>query len=301
MMEDAASFNATFTHHTTLVNDGVRLHYVIGGQGEPVLLWHGFLETWYCWRKIMPTLAEKYTIIAPDMRGYGDSEKPSSGYDARTLAEDFRTLVQQLGFRKIFIVAHDMGAPPALVYAGEYPDEVRAIAYLDEPVLTEKNMQQVHKFSPDTLKNGGLWWWAFGLSSDMPEKLISGKEREFLTWFYDNYTVARASIEPEAVEEYLRTFAAPEGISGAFGVYRAIFETIEQTEQYAKLLSKIKTPILGLGGEKSMGERTKQMLEGVASNVRGGIVPDCGHFVPDEQPNYLVEQLLAFFGEQKVS
>lgn len=181
MTEDAANFDATFTHYTTLVNGSVRLHYVMGGQGEPVLLWHGFLETWYCWRKIMPTLAEKYTVIAPDMRGYGDSEKPSSGYDARTLALDFRALVQQLGFREIFIVAHDMGAPPALVYAGEYPDEVRGLAYLDEPVLTEENMQQVHKFTSDTLKNGGLWWWAFGLAADVPERLITGKEREFLT------------------------------------------------------------------------------------------------------------------------
>lgn len=297
---DLKTFDQMFTHHTIEAN-GVRLHYVVGGAGEPVLLWHGFLETWYCWRKVMPALAADYTVIAPDMRGYGDSDKPANGYDARTLAKDFRALVGQIGFEKIFIVAHDMGAPPALVYAGEYPEEVRALAYLDEPVLTEKNMQQVHKFAPDTLKNGGLWWWAFGLAPGIPERLVAGKERDFLTWFYANYTFDRASIEPEAVDEYLRTFATPGGISGAFGVYRSIFETIEQTEAYAGFLNKIRTPVLGLGGEKSMGEHTKQMLEEVASDVRGGSVKQCGHFIPDEQPDYLVEQLRNLFDEQKNS
>lgn len=103
-----------FSHHTTIAN-GVTLHYVIGGEGAPVLLWHGFLETWYCWRKVMPALTEKYTAIAPDMRGYGNSDKPQSGYDTRTLAEDFRQLVQQLRLGQVHLVAHDMGAPPALM------------------------------------------------------------------------------------------------------------------------------------------------------------------------------------------
>lgn len=295
MTFDSTAFNQLFTHHTTEANC-IHLHYVIGGSGEPVLLWHGFLETWYCWRKIMPTLAQRYTVIAPDMRGYGDSEKVASGYDARTLAEDFRSLIKQLGFEKIFVVAHDMGTPPALVYASEYPDEVRALAYLDEPVLTQKNMQQIHIFTPEGTKNGGLWWWAFALASDMPERLITGKEYEFLSWFYENYTVDPTTIEPEAVNEYLRTFAAPGGITGAFGVYRAILETIEQTESYAGL-NKIKVPILGLGGDRSIGEKTKLMLEDVASDVRGGAVERCGHFIADERPDYLIELLYDFFAQ----
>lgn len=247
----------------------------------------------------MPALAEKYTVIAPDMRGYGDSEKPTDGYDGRSLAEDFRALVSQLGFREIFIVAHDMGVPPALIYAGEYPDEVRALADLEEPVVTEKNMQQLHSFTPEGTKNGGLWWWAFALASDMPERLIIGKEREFLTWFYENFTVDHSSIEPETVDEYLRTFAAPNGLTGAFGVYRAVFETIKQTESYGRLFSKIKVPMLGLGGDHSIGKQTQQMLEDIGSDVRGGAVENCGHFIADEQPDYLIEQLNNLFAEAK--
>ncbi|MBD3887706.1 alpha/beta hydrolase [Phormidium tenue FACHB-886] len=121
-----AELTQRFSHHTIKVND-VNLHYAIGGQGAPILLWHGFLETWYCWRKVMPTLAKRYTVIAPDMRGYGDSDKTQQGYDARTLADDFRQLIQQLGFSQVHLVAHDMGAPSALLYASDYPDEVLSL------------------------------------------------------------------------------------------------------------------------------------------------------------------------------
>ena len=289
---------AGFTHHSASAN-GVRLHYVRGGQGPVMLLWHGFLETWYCWRKIIPQLAERYTVIAPDMRGYGDSDKPAAGYDARTLAEDFRALVQQLELPgKVTLVAHDMGAPPALVYAGQYPDEVRALVYLDEPVLMAKNVQQLIAFTPEATKNGGLWWWAFALATDMPERLVVGKEREFLTWSYQTYTHDRgASIEEAAVAEYLRTFNGVEGVRGAFGVYREVFASVEQTEKYAGLLRKISVPVLGLGGALSMGEQVQQMLDGVARHVRGGAVPDCGHFIADEQPEYLRQQLDAFLAD----
>lgn len=295
LAKTAAEFNKIFEHHTVECN-GVNIHYVIGGQGKPVLLWHGFLETWYCWRKIMPALAEKYTVIAPDMRGYGDSDKPETGYDGLTLAEDFRALIKHLGFDKIAIAAHDMGAPPALIYAGKYSNEVEALVYLDEPVLLSETIEQILKFSPETMEGGGLWWWVFALAPKMPEILIANHEREFLTWFYDQYLYDRSSIDEETVNEYLRTFATPDGIKGSLGVYRAIFETIQQTEPMAE--TKIDTPVLCLGGEQSLGENTKKMLQQVANNVRGGAIANCGHFIPDEQPEKLLEQLFTFFEQE---
>lgn len=286
--------DSRFSHQTAIAN-GVNLHYVIGGQGEPILLWHGFLETWYCWHKVMPALAERYTLITPDMRGYGDSDKPDHGYDALTLAEDFHQLVKQLGFHQIHLVAHDMGAPPALLYAATYPDEVLSLTYLEEPVLLESNLQQIFKFAPETMQAGGLWWWTFFLAADIPEQLISGREREFLTYFYNTYCYDPTAITSDAIAEYLRTFAAPGGVSGAIGVYRAIFESIQQTEPLAQ--NKIDTPILALGGDTVTGDRVKFMLESVATNVRGGSVERCGHFIPDERPDDLVDQLLKFLDE----
>ncbi len=285
-------FDRSFTHHTAIAN-GVNLHYVIGGSGAPILLWHGFLETWYCWRKVMPTLAQKYTVIAPDMRGYGDSDKPQSGYDARTLAEDFHELTEHLGLRQIHLVAHDMGAPPALLYAGTYPDEVVSLTYLEEPVLLTHHLQHIFQFAPDQMRGGGLWWWTFFLAAEIPEKLIAGREREFLTYFYHIYCDDPGAIEPGTVDEYLRTFATVDGVRGALGVYRAIFESIQQTELLTH--NKIATPILALGGEKVTGDRVKTMLESVALNVRGGAIKQCGHFIPDEQPDELIDHLLKFF------
>lgn len=111
-------------HHTADLG-GLRLHYVEAGVGEPVLLWHGFLGSWYSWRRLIPLLVERgYRVIAPDMRGYGDSDKPPTGYDALTLARDFRSLAEHLGLERHHVVSHNMGAPPALVYAAEWPDAV---------------------------------------------------------------------------------------------------------------------------------------------------------------------------------
>lgn len=279
-----------FSHHTVSVND-TTIHYVKGGSGSPILLWHGFLETWYCWRKIMPSLAKKYTVIAPDMRGYGDSEKPDSGYDAHTLADDFRGLIQKEGIsEELIIIAHDMGAPPALLYAAEHPNEIKALVYMDNPVLTTKNMRLLNSFDPSIQKRGGLWWWGFAFATDMPERLLIGNERKFLTWFYEFSPDGGTSIEEEAIQEYLRSFCGTEGIRGSFGIYRDVFKSMEQTDIYEE--NKVKTPILALGG--GLGDMVKKMLQGVAEDVYGGVVPNCGHFIPDERPQYVIDELEKF-------
>src|SRR5258705_10187916 len=124
--------NVQFSHHTSFVND-VRLHYVTAGQGDPVVLLHGWPETWYQWRKIIPPLAEKYTVIAPDMRGLGDSSKPATGYDKRTIADDIYKLVRKLGFERIFLVGHDWGGPVAYAYAAAHRAELPRLVILDCP------------------------------------------------------------------------------------------------------------------------------------------------------------------------
>src|SRR5713226_6839622 len=121
---------ADFFHHTIALED-VRLHYVTAGRGDPVVLLHGWPQTWYEWRRIIPALAERYTVIAPDMRGLGDSSKPATGYDKRTVAADIYQLVRKLGFEKIFIVGHDWGGPVAYAYACAHPGDVRKLVILD--------------------------------------------------------------------------------------------------------------------------------------------------------------------------
>src|ERR671913_1621226 len=142
--------NVTFSHNTASVN-GIQLHYVIGGQGDPVVLLHGWPETWYAWHKIMPALAKNYTVIAPDLRGLGDSSKPPTGYDGKTVAEDIHQLVTQLGFNSIFLVGHDIGAFVVYPYAAAHPTEVKGLVVMEVP--------PPGFFPPPTVNGGPPLWW----------------------------------------------------------------------------------------------------------------------------------------------
>ena len=293
-METERTMGSVMIEHHTVEVEGLRLHYVEAGEGEPVLLWHGFLGSWYSWRKLIPLLtARGYRIIAPDMRGYGDSDRPSTVYDALTLARDFRSLTEHLGLERHHVVAHDMGAPPALMYASEYPDAVRDLAWIEEPV-PGFGTRELLAFDPATARSGSLWWWYFNLVPDLPETLLAGKERDFLSYFYREYCYDPTVIGPEDIDEYLRTFAGPGGVRGALGVYRAIFETEAQIRDRFEG-EKLGLPVLALGGEASMGALVAEMVSHVAQNVTGGTVERTGHFIPEERPEELADRLLSFF------
>ena len=277
---------------------GIEISYRIGGraEGTPVLLWHGFLGTSFTWRKVMPLLAEAGCfVLVPDMRGFGDSTKPAGvdGYDGNALAEEFRSLVHRIHFgsgRPLTIAAHDMGAPPALLWSARYPAEIATLLYLDEPVMLEDVLTKIIVYTPETMKNGSMWWWMLPLAPGVPERLIVGNERAFLTWFYQGATADPAAIEPSAVEEYLRSFSGAEGVLGALGVYRAAFQTINQTKPLTE--KKVRVPVVALGGEKSLGAKVKRWAESIAENVEGGVISAKGHFLPEEAPHELVRYIL---------
>jgi pimeloyl-ACP methyl ester carboxylesterase len=290
-----------FTSH--LINLGwVRLHYLLGGNpaGPPILLWHGFLSTCYAWRKLMTPLAEAgYAVLAPDMRGYGDSDKPAgtAGYDARALAEEFRALVRQIGFgegKPIILAAHDMGAPPALLWAAAHPEEIAGLLYIEAPVMLSAVLSKIISYTPEAMKDGSMWWWILPLAPEIPERLVVGHEQAFLTWFYAR-TAHREAITSRDVDEVLRTFSGREGVLGAMGVYRSAFTSIEQTEPLSSPLpgSKVKVPIVALGGEKGLGDRVIAMVKMVGSDVAGEVIPDCGHFVPEERPEDIIRHIKA--------
>jgi len=280
--------DSDLTHHTTFVND-VRLHYVTAGQGDPVVLLHGWPETWYQWRKIIPALAERYTVIAPDLRGLGDSSKPKTGYDKRTLADDVYKLVGKLGHERIFLVGHDWGGPTAYAYACAHPDDVRRLVILDVPI-PGAGLEEIPQMSPA----GGLWHISFHSVPDLPEVLVAGREREYLSWFYRT-AYNPTTITEEDIDEYVRCYAAPGGMRAGFEYYRAFWDDVAHNTENAKI--KLAMPVLALGGKYSFGKQTLRSLQTLAENVRGGEIDQCGHWVAEEQPEYLTEQLLTFFGE----
>jgi len=226
--------NVTFSHHTASVN-GIQMHYVIGGQGDPVVLLHGWPETWYAWHKVMPALAKNYTVIAPDLRGIGDSSKPSTGYDGKTLAEDIHQLVAQLGFKTIYLVGHDIGTQVAYSYAAAHPTEVKGLAVME---LT------IPGFVPPG--KPPIWWVVFHQTPGVPEALVEGKEMTYLSWFLRGLAYNPSAITQDAINQYVRHYSAPGGLHAGFEHYRAFPQDAIDNQNYSK--TKITMPVLAIGG-----------------------------------------------------
>ena len=148
--------------------------------------------------------------------------------------------------------------------------------------MLEEFLTKIIVYTPEAAAKGSMWWWLLPLAPGVPERLIVGREREFLTWFYEGATADKSSIGEVSIQETLRTFSGVEGVLGALGVYRAAFTTIDQTTALKK--AKVQTPILAIGGEKSLGAKVAQMVEAVAKNVAGVTLANCGHFIPEEKP-----------------
>jgi len=230
---DAAAFQRTFSHREAVVN-GVRLHYVIGGTGSPILLVHGFPETWYAWRKVMPLLAKRHTVIVPDLRGAGGSDRPAGPYDTGTMAEDLHQLVLQLGFREIDLVGHDVGVAVSYPYAAAHRDEVRHLVLLDVPPQGTAAFEKLRSQA---------WNWGFQKIPDMPEALVAGRERIYLSeGFYGPLSRNKAAFTREDVDEYVRAYAAPGAMHAAFQWYRAFDEDIRQNRP--QLRTKLPMPVL---------------------------------------------------------
>jgi pimeloyl-ACP methyl ester carboxylesterase len=232
----------------------------------------------------MPALAKKYTVIAPDLRGLGESSKPPTGYDAKTVAEDIHQLVTQLGFKSIFLVGHDMGMPVAYSYAAANPTEVKKLVVMDS---------LVPGFFPPGLVVG--WWFVFHQTPDVPEALVQGNERMYLSWFYRNLAYNPSAITQQDIHEYVSHYSAPGGMRAGFEYYRAFPENAIQNMNYSK--TKLTMPVLGIGGAYTPGFGGNVTMHTVvygmkmlAQNVTEVTVPNSGHYIAEEQPEFLINQ-----------
>ena len=277
-----------FAHHHADLGD-VRLHYVTLGQGFPVVLLHGWPQSWYEWRHIMPGLAAaKYQVIAPDLRGLGDSSRPPTGYDKKTVGDDVWRLLRQLTIDEFYLVGHDWGGPTAYAIAAAHPASVRKLAILDVTIPGDG--------SPNISQGGRRWHHAFHQTLDLPEALITGREDIYFGWFYRNYGHLPDVIPDVDIAEYLRVYRQPGALRAGLGYYRAIPQDISDNQAISANF-KLPMPVLALGGDSAWGRRMEvvESLRRMATDVRGGILENCGHWMPEEQPEALLEQLLAFF------
>lgn len=284
-------FNHTFKHQTVLLN-GINLHYVTGGKGEPLILLHGWPQTWYAYRQIMTELANHYTVIVPDLRGLGDSSKPSSGYDTYTVADDIYHLVRHLGYPTINLLGHDFGANVAYAYAASYRNEVKKLIFLDVGIL-DNNIESLPMLNR---KGKSLWWFPFHMLTELPEALIKGNERTYLSWFYTHSAFNQSAFTEADINEYTRTYSLPGTMKAGFEFYRAIFQDIDQNARQAQ--TKLQMPVLALGGDHSFSLKPYESWLTVCENIQGGVINDCGHFIAEEQPEQLTKELLSFLNKQ---
>ena len=269
---------------------GVRLHYVTLGKGRPAILIHGWPQTWYEWRRLMPLLANDFLLVAPDLRGLGDSSRPSKGYDKKTVAADLWQLMRdQLGFERFVVIGHDWGAPTAFRLAADHADAVTHLALLDAPVPGD---------SPAGAGLGGRprWHHMFHQVPDLPEALTYGRERIYLEWFFMNGTDQAGVFDDADIAEYVRTYSQPGAMRAGFNFYRALTQDVAENRELLATGFKLPMPTLGLGGggPRGRGDLIVQSLQRVALKAEGGAVPDCGHFIPEEKPEELARLLREF-------
>jgi pimeloyl-ACP methyl ester carboxylesterase len=239
----------------------------------------------------MPSLAKNYTVIVPDLRGLGDSSKPPTGYDGNTAAEDIHQLVGKLGFKTIFLVGHDIGTQVAYSYAAAHPTEVKRLAVME---LT------IPGFEPTG--RPPIWWRLFHQTPDVPEALVQGKEMMYLSWFYRGLAYNPSAITQADINEFVSHYSAPGGMRAGFEYYRAFPQDAIQNENYSK--TKLTMPVLAVGagyipvlrGNITMPSIVYGMKM-LAQNVEGVTVPNSGHWIPEEQPDFVIKQLATFFSK----
>jgi len=278
------------THHYTDLSE-VRMHYVTAGEGYPVVLLHGWPQTWFEWRHIIDQLAPHYRVIAPDLRGLGDTSCTASGYDKKTIANDVWELVHnELQLENFYLVGHDWGGPTAYALAAHHPDAVKKLAIIDVTIPGDGG--------PDISQGGKRWHHAFNRTLALPEALVTGHEAVYLGWFYRTFAHRTEVMTDEVIEEFLRCYRKPESLAAGFAYYRAVPQDIADNEAMIARF-KLPMPVLALGGAESWGRRMEvlESMQRVALNVRGGMIAKCGHFVPEEQPEELAQRLMAFFNE----
>jgi pimeloyl-ACP methyl ester carboxylesterase len=288
------------THARAELGD-IWLHYVRGGADDArtLVLLHGFPQSWLMWRLVLPDLLARYHVVAVDLRGYGDSAKPAgeAGYDKGAMAADIHALVRHLGLDRPLIVGHDRGARVARRYALDYPHALRGVALLD--ILPVEHIY-------DTLTAAEIarryWHWVFQVVPDLPERLIDGHEEEYLAQFFGRTPDLLSRLRADgAWQEYRRCFLQPGAVAAALGDYRATYHVDLPRYRAENAAGKrLTAPALLLWGDRGnlADQPVLDIWRRVATDVRGEAIPDCGHYLPEEQPAIVADRLLRFADER---
>jgi pimeloyl-ACP methyl ester carboxylesterase len=282
-----AGFTDTFT--SRYIDTGaLRQHAVTGGDGPPLLLVHGWPQTWYAWRLVMPALARDFSVVAPDQRGIGLSGKPPGGYDPGTLAGDLVALMDALGHQRFAVVGTDTGLPIGYALAADHPDRVERVALAEVPGPPGA-VPSPPFFAPEPLNNK-LWHIAVNRLDKVNEQLVQG--REDIYFGYEFAVQAGKKLPDDVINYYVGLLTNPDALRGSFAFYRAWDTMMAQNEQRAK--RPLTMPVLGIGGAASWGEQVGSAMKLLANDVQSAVIPGAGHWFAEEAPEETVAALTAF-------
>jgi len=262
----------------------------IAGQGEPVVLLHGWPQTSHAWRHVVPLLAERYTVIAPDLPGFGESSHPSTGFDKKTIAGVVRELLTTLGHSSIRLVGHDVGGQVAYAYAASWPQEVSHLT------MIECGIPGIMEPSVANPLLGGSWHYAFNMMSDLNEALVAGRERVFLRYvlWRDQVGLFNAqAITDGDLDVYEAGLRQPGGLRSSFAYYRSLPQDAQDNRDWVQ--RPLSTPVQLIGAEHSYGESWLSSMGSVAERIETALIAASGHYPPEEQPALLVSHLSRFF------
>jgi pimeloyl-ACP methyl ester carboxylesterase len=285
------------SHAMADIEPGLRLHFVAAGDGvRTAVLLHGFPQTWWEWSRVIPPLVKAgFRVVAPDYRGAGNSSRPASGYDKRTMARDIHRLLRDhLGvIGPVAIVGHDIGLMVAYAYARAYPEEVSHLVVMDAPLPGTAVFDRLRA-------DPRVWQFAFHGARDVPEMLVAGRERPYLRAFFDARLFDPSAISADDFDMYVSAYSAPGAMRAGFELYRAFDDDAKENRAALQRDGKLTMPVLAVGGAASTtGPLMEDMMREVATDVTGLRVPGTAHWIAEENPSALVTGLLAFLGASR--
>jgi pimeloyl-ACP methyl ester carboxylesterase len=264
--------------------DNVQLHYLTAGHGPAVILLHGYAETSRMWRPIIPLLAEKFTVIAPDLPGIGDSSIPANGIDMKTSARRIHSLVRSLGVEKARVVGHDIGLMVAYAYATQFPEETEKLAVMDAFLPGVPGWEAIYN-APNV--------WHFRFNGEYPEALVKGRERTYFEYFWNVFAADKTRSIPEADRKaYTEAYARPGRMRAAWAYFASWPQLAKDFAQLSQ--TKLTMPVLSIGGEKSLGNELAEQMKLVASDVTVIVLKDAGHWILEEKPKETTDALVKF-------
>ncbi|MFZ0581510.1 MAG: alpha/beta hydrolase [Candidatus Acidiferrales bacterium] len=289
----SAALSAPVTHAATAETaiasrsaevDGVKLHYLTAGHGTPVILLHGYAETSLMWRPLIPRLAERFTVIAPDLPGIGDSSIPADGLDMKTAAVRIHKLARSLGIEKAEVVGHDIGLMVAYAYAAQFASETTKLVVMDAFLPGVPGWEAIYN-DPSI--------WHFRFNGPTPEALVQGRERIYFEYFWNDLAADKTRSIPEADRRaYIAAYARPGRMHAGWAYFVSFQQAAKDFAQLSQ--TKLSMPVLSIGGAKSLGEPLGKQMELVATNVTTMVVGNAGHWLMEEQPEITMGALLRF-------